>query len=222
MEVFLIILKRLKYNIQTIKEKDPAAKSSLQILLLYSGLHAVMLHRPAHWLYNHKRYFWARLLSQISRFFTNVEIHPGAKIGWGLFIDHGSSVVIGETTIIGNDCTIYQGVTLGGTGKEIGKRHPTLCDNVIVGCGAKVLGPFKVGSNSKIASGAVVLEEVPENSTAVGVPAKIVKINGKKIYNSNKNLDHIHIPNPIQSQIQDLSDRISNLENILKSKNISK
>lgn len=221
MEVFLIILKRLKYNIQTIKEKDPAAKSNLQILLLYSGLHAVMLHRPAHWLYNHKRYFLARLLSQISRFFTNVEIHPGAKIGWGLFIDHGSNVVIGETTIIGNDCTIYQGVTLGGTGKETGKRHPTLCDNVIVGCGAKVLGPFKVGSNSKIASGAVVLEEVPENSTAVGVPAKIVRINGKKIYNSNKNLDHIHIPNPVQNQIQDLSNRISNLENILKNKNMS-
>lgn len=221
MEVFLIILKRLKYNIQTIKEKDPAAKSSLQILMLYSGLHAVMLHRPAHWLYTHKRYFLARLLSQVSRFFTNVEIHPGAKIGWGLFIDHGSSVVIGETAIIGNDCTIYQGVTLGGTGKETGKRHPTLCDNVIVGCGAKVLGPFTVGSNSKIASGAVVLEEVPENSTAVGVPAKIVRINGKKIYASNKSLDHIHIPNPVQSQIQDLSDRISNLENILKNKNTS-
>ncbi len=181
-----------------------------------------MLHRPAHWLYNHKLYFLARLLSQISRFFTNVEIHPGAKIGWGLFIDHGSGVVIGETTTIGNDCTIYQGVTLGGTGKETGKRHPTLCDNVIIGCGAKVLGPFKVGSNSKIASGAVVLEEVPENSTAVGVPAKIVRINGKKIYNSNKNLDHIHIPNPIQNQIQELSDRINELESKLNNKDFSK
>ncbi len=221
MEVFQIILKRLKYNIKIIKEKDPAAKGSLQIFLLYSGLHAVMLHRPAHWLYNHKMFFLARLLSQVSRFFTHIEIHPGAKIGWGLFIDHGSSVVIGETAVIGNDCTIYQGVTLGGTGKETGKRHPTLGDNVIVGCGAKILGPFKVGSNSKIASGAVVLEEVPENSTAVGVPAKIVRINGKKIYNSNKNLDHIHIPNPVQNQIQALSDRISELEDKLNNQNTS-
>lgn len=172
-----------------------------------------MLHRPAHWLYNHKIYFLARLLSQISRFFTLVEIHPGAKIGWGLFIDHGSGVVIGETAVIGDNCTIYQGVTLGGTGKEAGKRHPTLGNNVIVGCGAKVLGPFKVGSNSKIASGAVVLEEVPDNSTAVGVPAKIVRINGKKVCDSNKNLNHVHTSNSIQEQIQNLSDRINELEN---------
>ncbi|MDE5600358.1 MAG: serine O-acetyltransferase [Oscillospiraceae bacterium] len=199
------MLERLRYNIKVIKKQDPAAKSSIQVLLCYPGLHAVMLHRPAHWLYRHNRYFLARLLSHISRFFTQIEIHPGAEIGWGLFIDHGCGVVIGETAVIGNNCIIYQGVTLGGTGKEIGKRHPTLGDHVMVGCGAKILGPFKVGSCSRIASGAVVLQEVPEHSTAVGVPAKIVKIKGEKLSYPPKDLDQVHIPNPVQAQINELA-----------------
>ena len=182
-----------------VKEKDPAARTSLEILLAYSGLHAVILHRVAHWFYNNKCYLIARLISQFSRFLTGIEIHPGAKIGKGLLIDHGSGVVIGETAEIGDNCLIYQGVTLGGTGKEHGKRHPTLGNNVMVGSGARVLGPFKVGDNAKIAANAVVLDEVPENSTAVGVPARIVRIEGQKV--NNQDLDQVHIPDPVSQEL---------------------
>ena len=208
------MLNRLRDNIKVIKERDPAARNSFEVLLLYPGLHAVMFHRPAHFLYRHRWFFLARLLSHLSRFFTGIEIHPGAEIGWGLFIDHGSGVVIGETTVIGDNCTIYQGATLGGTGKESGKRHPTLGDDVMVGSGARVLGPFRVGNHARIASGAVVLEEVPDNATAVGVPARIVRINGEPIIQA-ENLDQVDIPNPVESEIEELSKRICRLEQIL-------
>ncbi len=193
------MFEKIKEDIRMVKEKDPAARTSLEILLAYSGLHAVIFHRIAHWFYLKKFYLIARLISQFSRFMTGIEIHPGAKIGKGLLIDHGSGVVIGETAEIGDNCLIYQGVTLGGTGKEHGKRHPTLGNNVMVGSGARVLGPFKVGDNAKIAANAVVLEEVPENSTAVGVPARIVKIEGKKV--TNQDLDQVHIPDPVSQEL---------------------
>ncbi len=207
------MLKRLRHNIRVIKERDPAARNSLEVLLLYPGLHAVMLHRPAHFLYKHHMLFLARLLAHFSRFLTGIEIHPGATIGWGLFIDHGSGVVIGETTVIGDNCTIYQGATLGGTGKDDGKRHPTLGNDVMVGSGARILGPFKVGDHARIASGAVVLEEIPPNSTAVGVPAKVVKINGLPPVSDD--LDQVHLPDPVESEIQQMAKRICMLEHIL-------
>ncbi len=196
------------YDIKSILERDPAARNGLEVFLLYPGFHAVMWHRISHCLYKAHFKGLARAVSQLVRFFTGVEIHPGARIGKGLFIDHGMGVVIGETTIIGDNCTIYQGVTLGGTGKEKGKRHPTLGNNVMVGSGAKVLGPFTVGDNSKIAAGAVVLNEVPPGSTCVGVPARIVKQDGRRIYD----LDQVRIPDPVSSQICTLSVHINNLE----------
>ena len=198
----------LIYDIKSILERDPAARNGLEVFLLYPGLHAVMWHRVAHFFYKINFKFLARAISQLTRFFTGIEIHPGATIGKGLLIDHGMGVVIGETAIVGNDCTIYQGVTLGGTGKEKGKRHPTLGNNVVVGSGAKVLGPFSVGDNSKIAAGAVVLNEVPPDSTCVGVPARVVKKDGVKVYD----LDQVRIPDPISSQICTLSVHINNLE----------
>ena len=194
------MFEKIKEDIRMVKEKDPAARTSLEILLAYSGLHAVIFHRIAHWFYLRKFYLIARLISQFSRFLTGIEIHPGAKIGKGLLIDHGSGVVIGETAEIGDNCLIYQGVTLGGTGKESGKRHPTLGNNVMVGSGARVLGPFKVGDNAKIAANAVVLEEVPENATAVGVPARIVRIEGQRV-NNNQDLDQVHIPDPVSQEL---------------------
>lgn len=187
----------LRDDIRAIKERDPAARNILEVLLLYPGLHAILWHRPAHFLYKHKLYFTARMLSQLVRFFTGIEIHPGAKIGKGVFIDHGMGVIIGETAEVGDNCTIYQNVTLGGTGKDSGKRHPTIGNNVMVGCGAKVLGPFKVGDNSKIAANAVVLSEVPPNSTCVGVPARVVRIDGQKV----SDMDQIHIPDPVAMEI---------------------
>ena len=168
------MFKRLIEDIQTVKERDPAASSILEIMFLYPGLKAIRRHRIAHWFYNHKMKFFARLISQDTVKKTNIEIHPGAKIGRRFFIDHGTGVVIGETAEIGDDVTIYQGVTLGGTGKDTGKRHPTIGNGVMIGSGAKILGPFKIGDNSNIASGAVVLDEIPENSTAVGVPARVI------------------------------------------------
>lgn len=212
------MLDRLKADIRAIKERDPASRNSFEIVLLYSGLHAIMLHRPAHFLYRHKWFFLARLFSQFARFLTGIEIHPGAKIGKGVFIDHGSGVVIGETTEIGDGCTIYQGATLGGTGKEKGKRHPTLGKNVLVGSGAKILGPFKVGDNSKIAANAVVLEEIPPNSTAVGVPARVVKQNGVRI---SEDLDQIHIPDPVSQELCQMRYRIDKLEKLLREQNLS-
>ena len=170
------MFKTLKSDIDAVMERDPAARSRAEVFFLYSGFKAVRSHRKANWFFRHNFKFIARWISQRSRHKTGIEIHPGATIGKGLFIDHGMGVVIGETTVIGDNCTIYQNVTLGGTGKDVGKRHPTLGNNVLVGSGAKVLGPFKVGDNARIAAGAVVLSEVPANGTAVGVPARVVKV----------------------------------------------
>ena len=202
----------LSQDIRAVKERDPAARSSLEVFLLYSGLHAIILHRLAHVFYNAKLFFIARCISQFSRFLTGIEIHPGAKIGRGVFIDHGSGVVIGETAEVGDGCTIYQGVTLGGTGKDKGKRHPTLGKNVLVGAGARILGPFTVGDNAKIAANAVVLDPVPENCTAVGVPARIVKRNGMKV----EQLDQIHIPDPVAQEICRLEIQIDHILKELK------
>ena len=206
---------RLRYDIKAIRERDPAARNSLEVLLLYSGLHAVIYHRWANFFYRHKMFFTARLISQTSRFLTGIEIHPGATIGKGLFIDHGMGVIIGETTVIGDNCTIYQGVTLGGTGKDKGKRHPTLGNNVMVGSGAKVLGPFTVGDNAKIAAGAVVLDTVAPGATAVGVPAKaVVKKSGVAPCND---LDQIHIPDPVSQELCRLRGEIEALKKQLNS-----
>lgn len=179
-EVFSLLFSGLRQDIAAIRERDPAARSDLEVLLFYPGLHALMLHRPAHWLYRRRLYFFARMISQFSRFLTNIEIHPGAQMGRGIFIDHGAGVVIGETAVVGDGCTIYQGVTLGSTGKECGKRHPTLGKNVLVGAGARILGSFHVGDNSKIAANAVLLGSVEENATAVGIPARVVRTAGEK------------------------------------------
>lgn len=213
---FIVFSVIVAIDVSKIMGRDPAARNPVEIFLLYSGLHAVANHRIAHVFYKLKLFFIARLISQISRAITGIEIHPGAKIGKGFFIDHGMGVVIGETTVIGDNCTIYQNVTLGGTGKDKGKRHPTIGDNVMIGSGAKVLGPFTVGSNSKIAANAVVLSEVPENSTCVGVPARVVRINNKKVA---AELDQIHIPDPVSQElckmhmlIDELNKKIEKLE----------
>jgi len=198
---------RTAYDIKSILERDPAARNALEVALLYPGFHAVLLHRLAHMLYKCGLRFIPRLISQISRFFTKIEIHPGATIGKGLLIDHGCGVVIGETTVIGDDCTIYQGVTLGGTGKETGKRHPTLGNNVMVGAGAKILGPFTVGDNSKIAANAVLLREVEPDSTCVGVPARVVKRGTKRV----NDLDQVHIPDPVSQELCKLTARLDKL-----------
>ena len=204
--------REVRETVQTVKDRDPAARSTVEILLLYSGVHAVMAHRVAHKLYLGKHYFSARAISQIARHCTGIEIHPAATIGKRFFIDHGMGVVIGETAEIGDGCTIYQGVTLGGTGKDVGKRHPTLGNNVMVGAGAKVLGPVLIGSNSKIASNAVVLHAVPENSTAVGIPAKVVKRDGKRV---GQDLDQIHIPDPVAQELSRLEERLREVESRL-------
>lgn len=193
---------------ESVKRRDPAAASAAQVALLYSGVHAVAGHRIAHKLYTKGHIFAARAVSQLMRRMTGIEIHPAAKIGKCLFIDHGMGVVIGETAEIGDYCTIYQGVTLGGTGKDTGKRHPTLGDNVMVGAGAKILGPFKVGNGAKIAAGAVVLCEVPDNTTAVGIPAKPVR----KREDGAESLDQIHVPDPVSQMIKALSERVEKLE----------
>ncbi len=203
------IKKEIKENISAIRQRDPAAKSDLEVLLLYSGLHAILAYRVSHKLYLGGHTFSARAISQAAKFLTGIEIHPGATIGKGLVIDHGMGVVIGETTEIGDNCTIYQGVTLGGTGKDVGKRHPTLGDNVLVGAGAKVLGPIVIDSNSKIAANAVVLKDIPGNSTAVGIPARIARQGGRKV----DDLDQIHIPDPVALEISKLEARINELSN---------
>lgn len=202
------MIKRFKQDIQAVKDRDPAAKSGLEIALLYPGFKAVRMHRRAYWLWNHGMKLWARAVSQRAARKTGIEIHPAAKIGERLFIDHGTGVVIGETTEIGDDVTLYQGVTLGGTGKDVGKRHPTIGNNVMIGAGAKVLGPFTVGDNSNIAAGAVVLEEIPPNCTAVGVPARVVRYNGERV----DILDHVHIPDPVSQELCKLNVRIEHLE----------
>lgn len=205
---------RLKEDIACVKARDPAARSTLEILLLYPGLKAVRMHRRAHRLYDHGHYFLARWVSQRCTRKTGIEIHPAAKIGKRFFIDHGTGVVIGETTVIGDDVTIFQGVTLGGTGHECGKRHPTIGNNVLIGSGAKVLGPFTVGDNSNIAAGAVVLSAIPPNCTAVGVPARVVKLNGERI----DYLDQIHVPDPIQMEFARLQDELNELKESIKEK----
>lgn len=202
------IAEEIRDDVAAVRQRDPAAKSDWEVLLLYSGVHAILAYRVAHKLYLGKHYFSARAVSQLARRVTGVEIHPGATIGKGFFIDHGMGVVIGETAEIGDNCSIYQGVTLGGTGKDIGKRHPTLGNNVMVGAGAKVLGPFRVGDNSKIAAGAVVLREVPDNSTAAGVPAKVVRQHGRR---ASDDVDQIHIPDPVAQEIARLEARLDDL-----------
>lgn len=207
-------ISELKDDVKAVKERDPAAKSTVEVMLTYSGLHAVVAYRISHKLYKKKLYLPARIVSQSARFLTGIEIHPGATIGKGLFIDHGSGVVIGETAEIGDNCTLYQGVTLGGTGKDVGKRHPTLGNNVMVGSGAKILGPFKIGDNSKVAANAVVLKEIPPNCTAVGIPAKVVKRGEKRVPQSD--LDQIHIPDPVAQELLTMSKKIDRLEKKVK------
>lgn len=208
------MFKRLKEDIQAFKDRDPAARSSFEIFMLYPGFKAIRMHRRAHFYYTHNLMFLARLVSQRAARKTGIEIHPGATIGRRLVIDHGTGIVIGETTEIGDDVLIYQGVTLGGTGKDTGKRHPTIGNNVMISAGAKVLGPFKIGDNSRVAAGAVVLEEVPPNSTVVGVPARVVRQDGKKV-SSNKTLDQIHIPDPVKQKMDSLESRIAELEALI-------
>ena len=198
----------IKQEIQAVQERDPAARGALETLLVSSGLHAILLHRPAHWLYQRRRYLAARLISQFSRFLTGIEIHPGAKIGRGVLIDHGMGVVIGETAEVGDGCTIYQGVTLGGTGKDRGKRHPTLGKNVTVGCGAKILGPLRVGDGAKVAANAVLLQEIPAEATAVGVPARVVRVRGRR----PEALDHVNIPDPVAQELHQLHASLELLE----------
>ena len=200
------------------QKRDPAARSKLEIFLLYAGVHATLYHRLAHWLYRHKLRFLARCVSQWSRFWTGIEIHPGATIGRRLVIDHGTGIVIGETAQLGDDVLLYQGVTLGGTGKDTGKRHPTLGNNVLVGAGAKVLGPISIHDNARIAAGAVVLQEVPEGATAVGVPAQIVRVNGEKVRHYVDEVDQTSVENPTLKRLEELTRRVNELEKRLQEK----
>lgn len=195
------IISYIKEEIQVIRERDPAIKSNMEVLL-YPSFKVILSYRVAHKLYRRKHYFLARWISQRATRKTGIEIHPGARIGKGLFIDHGSGVIIGETTIIGDNVTLYQGVTLGGTGKEKGKRHPTLKDNVMVSAGAKILGSFTIGENSKIGAGSVVLEEVPPNCTVVGVPGRVVRMGNQKVPRTE--MDHVHLPDPVLGDIRAL------------------
>ena len=208
-------LTRLGGLLAAYQRRDPAARSKLEIFLLYPGVHALLWHRAAHWLYLRRHYFLARWISQRVRKKTGIEIHPGATIGRRLVIDHGMGIVIGETAEIGDDCLLYQGVTLGGTGKDQGKRHPTLGNNVMVGSGARVLGPFKVGDNARIAAGAVVLREVPPGSTAVGVPARIVRVNGCPVYYAD-DVDQINVQDPVREELERLARRVEALERARK------
>lgn len=205
------MFKYLREDIQTVFERDPAAKSWLEVLLCYPGIHALLAHRISHWLYNHRCFLLARILSQISRFLTGIEIHPGAKIGRRFFIDHGSGVIIGETAEIGDDVTIYQGVTLGGTGKEKGKRHPTIGNRVMISAGAKILGSITIGDNVKVGAGAVVLREVPPNTTVVGVPGRVVVQDGVKVA-SGVDLAHNQIPDPVAGMLECLQRKVAELE----------
>jgi serine O-acetyltransferase len=202
-------LEDIHEDIQTVVKKDPAARNELEVLMCYPGVWALIWHRPAHWLYKHNLKLLARVISQEARKSTGIEIHPGAKIGKRCFIDHGMGVVIGETTEIGDDCTLYQGITLGGTGKEKGKRHPTLGNRVVVSSGARVLGPFKVGDDVKIGSGSLVLQEIPNGCTVVGVPGKIVRRFGE----DTEDLNQVDLPDPIDVELECLRRRIVMLEN---------
>jgi len=206
---FLAIYILFSEEIRAVKERDPAAKSAVEVLLLYPGLHALVIYRIAHKLWELKLPIIPRWLSQAARFFTGVEIHPGATIGSKLFIDHGMGVVVGETAIIGDNVLLYQGVTLGGTGKESGKRHPTVGNSVVIGAGAKVLGNITVGDNSYIGANAVVIKDVPPNSTVVGIPGRITKQEGRKI---DMDLDHIHVNDPVMDNMAKLLKRIKHIE----------
>lgn len=202
------MFKKLREDIDVVFEQDPAARNYFEVILTYSGLHAIWAHRLGHWLWKKKRFFLARVVSQFSRFLTGIEIHPGAKIGRRFFIDHGMGVVIGETCEIGDNVTIFQGVTLGGTGKEKGKRHPTLEDNVLVATGAKVLGSIVIGKDSKVGAGSIVLNNVPENATVVGIPGRVVKQNGVKI---KHDLNHRDLPDPVAERFRSLEQEIKQL-----------
>ncbi|MBQ2957620.1 MAG: serine O-acetyltransferase [Clostridia bacterium] len=206
------MLKHLKGDIQAVLDRDPAARNALEVILCYPSFKAVRRHRRAHWLWKHNMKLIARIISQRTRKKTGIEIHPGATIGEGFFIDHGMGVVIGETAEIGNNVTIYQDVTLGGTGKDVGKRHPTIGDNVVIGAGAKVLGPFTVGAGAKIGASAVVLKEVPPFSTVVGNPGRIVRQNNQKVV---IDLDQVHLPDPVKARILSLTARVDELEKCL-------
>ena len=208
---------RLGETLRAYQARDPAARSRLEIFLLYPGVHAVIYHRIAHWFYRHGLKFIARCISQWSRCWTGIEINPGAQIGRRLVIDHGMGIVIGETAEVGDDCLIYHGVTLGGTGKDQGKRHPTIGNNVLISCGAKVLGPFKVGDNARIASNAVVLSEVPPDATAVGIPAQIVRIAGRTTHYAD-DVDQTSVKNPTVERLEALSQRVEFLEKLLDEK----
>jgi len=197
-------------DVQAALERDPAARNWLEVVLLYPGVHALFWHRVAHALWRRRLYFIARLISHINRFFTGIEIHPAAVIGPGCFIDHGMGVVIGETAELGENVTLYQGVVLGGTGKERGKRHPTIGNNVVIAAGAKVLGSFKVGDNARIGAGSVVLSEVPPNSTVVGVPGRVVRQDGRKV--EAINLDHADLPDPLEKVLRAMAEQIERLE----------
>lgn len=203
------IFKRMREDMDVVFEQDPAARTYVEVFLTYSGLHAVWSHRIAHFFYKRKLYFIARVISQINRFFTGIEIHPGAVIGRRFFIDHGMGVVIGETCEIGDNVTIYQGVTLGGTGHEKGKRHPTVKDNALIATGAKILGSITIGENSKVGGGSVVLKDVPDNSTVVGIPGRVVKQDGKRV---SQKLDHHLLPDPMLDQIKELQKEIVELK----------
>lgn len=204
-----MFFRMLKEDIDTVFDQDPAARSYFEVILTYSGLHAIWAHRIAHALYKRKFYFLARLISQVSRFFTRIEIHPGATIGRRFFIDHGMGVVIGETCEIGNNVTVFQGVTLGGTGKEKGKRHPTIKDDALIATGAKVLGSITVGEGSKIGAGSVVLHDVPDFSTVVGIPGRVVVQNGKKV---RRDLNHQDLPDPVADRFKSLEQQILELK----------
>ena len=206
------MLRHLKSDIQAVLDRDPAARNALEVILCYPSFKAVRRHRRAHWLWNHNMKLLARIVSQRTRKKTGIEIHPGATIGEGFFIDHGMGVVIGETAEIGNNVTIYQDVTLGGTGKDVGKRHPTIGDNVVIGAGAKVLGPFTVGAGAKIGASAVVLKEVPPFSTVVGNPGRVVRQNNQKIA---IDLDQVNLPDPVKERILSLTARVDELEKCL-------
>jgi len=207
------IFKRMKEDMDVVFEQDPAARTYFEVFLTYSGLHAVWNHRIAHWFYKRKMFFIARAISQLSRFFTGIEIHPGAVIGRRFFIDHGMGVVIGETCEIGDDVTIYQGVTLGGTGHEKGKRHPTIKNNALIATGAKVLGSITVGENSNVGGGSVVLKDVPDNSTVVGIPGRVVKQDGKKV---SQKLDHHRLPDPMLDKMKQLEKEVAVLSEQLE------
>lgn len=206
------MFRKLNEEINAVLERDPAVKSKLEAILCYPGLHAIIFYRISHFFYRKRAFLIARLISQVARFFTGIEIHPGAVIGKRLFIDHGMGIVIGETTEIGDDVTLYQGVTLGGTGKDKGKRHPTIHNNVTIGSGAKILGPITIGKNAKIGAGAVVVRCVPPNTTAVGVPAHTT-IKANEI--PRIDLNHTDLPDPVEAKFKELEERIKSLEEAL-------